>query len=235
MANYNKPTAKKNDNSKTYKTAGLVILVLLVIALALLLFRSCGTDQPAVDDPVNSGLVYDSGAVEGGWDEADKDAIIAGLNKLGGDNGIGIIDIVENRLVGMKDRGIYETPGGTILYFAHDQLEMLTLDKDTLHLKQKLAVDFADLIYNGKWFSPAREALSAFAEESNKYVTGTVKLKLYKGNIIPAGMTSPYTLYSENLATFDESDYDQKDAQGFINLWGLPTKVQALREQGKLK
>ncbi|MBQ1271885.1 MAG: argininosuccinate synthase, partial [Clostridia bacterium] len=119
---------------------------------------------------------------------------------------------------------------GTILYFAHDQLEMLTVDKDTLHLKQKLAVDYADLIYNGKWYSPLQEALTAFANESNKYVTGTVKLKLYKGNIIPAGTTSPYSLYSEDLATFDESDYDQKDAQGFINLWGLPTKIQAMRD-----
>ena len=154
---------------------------------------------------------------------------------MGGANGIGIIDIVENRLVGMKDRGVYETPGGTILYKAHELLEMITVDKDTLHAKQKLAVDFADLVYNGKWFSPLREALSAFADKTQEYVTGTVKLKLYKGNIIPAGMTSPYTLYSEDLATFDESDYDQKDSKGFINLWGLPDKVQALREQGKLK
>ena len=190
----------------------------------------------APDVPTYVTIDFEAGApVAVNGEKMKASTIIAKLNELGGANGIGIIDIVENRLVGMKDRGIYETPGGTILYFAHDQLEMLTLDKDTLHLKQKLAVDFADLIYNGKWFSPAREALSAFAEESNKYVTGTVKLKLYKGNIIPAGMTSPYTLYSENLATFDESDYDQKDAQGFINLWGLPTKVQALREQGKLK
>ena len=161
--------------------------------------------------------------------------IIRKLNKLGGENGIGILDIVENRLVGMKDRGVYETPGGTILYFAHEQLEMLCVDKDTLHEKQKLSVDFADLIYNGKWFTPLREALSAFVEKTQEYVTGTVKLKLYKGNIIPAGTTSPFTLYSEELATFDESDYDQKDAEGFINLWGLPTTVQALREQGKLK
>ena len=189
----------------------------------------------APDTPTYVTIDFEAGApVALNGEKMKASAIIDGLNKLGGANGIGIIDIVENRLVGMKDRGVYETPGGTILYFAHDQLEMLTVDKDTLHLKQKLAVDFADLIYNGKWFSPAREALSAFADESNKYVTGTVKLKLYKGNIIPAGMTSPYSLYSENLATFDESDYDQKDAQGFINLWGLPTKVQALREQGKL-
>ena len=189
----------------------------------------------APDVPTYVTIDFEAGApVALNGEKMKASAIIAELNKLGGANGIGIIDIVENRLVGMKDRGVYETPGGTILYFAHEQLEMLTVDKDTLHLKQKLAVDFADLIYNGKWFSPVREALSAFADEANKYVTGTVKLKLYKGNIIPAGMTSPYTLYSENLATFDESDYDQKDAQGFINLWGLPTKVQALREMGKL-
>ena len=160
--------------------------------------------------------------------------IVWKLNEIGGRNGIGIIDIVENRLVGMKDRGVYETPGGSILYFAHAQLEMITMDKDTLHLKQKLAVDFADLIYNGKWYTQLQEALCAFANEANKFVTGTVKLKLYKGNIIPAGTTSPHTLYSENLVTFGESDYDQAQAAGFINLWGLPVTVLALREQGKL-
>ena len=185
----------------------------------------------APDAPTYVTLDFEAGApvaINGEKMKASK--IIAKLNEFGGANGIGIIDIVENRLVGMKDRGVYETPGGTILYFAHEQLEMLTVDKDTLHLKQKLAVDYADLIYNGKWYSPLQEALTAFANESNKYVTGTVKLKLYKGNIIPAGMTSPYSLYSEDLATFDESDYDQKDAKGFINLWGLPTKVQAMRD-----
>jgi len=161
--------------------------------------------------------------------------IIRGLNKLGGDNGIGIIDIVENRLVGMKDRGVYETPGGTILYKAHEILESITLDKDTMHEKQKLAITFAELVYNGKWFSPLREALSAFVDKTQEKVSGTVRVKLYKGNVIPAGVTSPHTLYSENLATFDESDYDQMDSQGFINLWGLPDKVQALREQGKLQ
>ena len=160
--------------------------------------------------------------------------IIRKLNEAGGKNGVGIADIVENRLVGMKDRGIYETPGGSILYFAHEQLEMITVDKDTLHVKQKLAVDFADLIYNGKWYTPLQEALTAFADEADKYVTGTVKLKLYKGHIIPAGTTSPYSLYSEKLVTFGESDYDQAQAAGFINLWGLPVKVQALREQGRL-
>lgn len=160
--------------------------------------------------------------------------IIRRLNQLGGDNGIGILDIVENRLVGMKDRGVYETPGGAILYRAHEVLEMITLDKDTAHMKRKLAVDFADLIYNGKWFTPLREALHAFAQDTQKHVTGTVKLKLYKGNLITSSVTSPETLYSEDLVTFEESDYDQKDSKGFINLWGLPDKVQALREQGKL-
>ena len=189
----------------------------------------------APDTPAYVSIDFEAGApVALNGEKMKASKIIAELNKIGGANGIGIIDIVENRLVGIKDRGVYETPGGTILYFAHEHLEMITMDKDTLHMKQKLAIDFADLIYNGKWFSPAREALSAFADEANKYVTGTVKLKLYKGNIIPAGTTSPYSLYSENLATFDESDYDQKDAQGFINLWGLPDKVQALREQGRL-
>ena len=160
--------------------------------------------------------------------------IIAKLNKIGGANGIGLLDIVENRLIGMKDRGVYETPGGTILYRAHEVLEMITLDKDTKHMKSKLAVDFADLVYNGKWFTPLREALQAFAVDTQKYVTGQVKLKLYKGNIITSSVTSPCTLYSENLVTFDESDYDQAQATGFINLWGLPDTVQALREQGKL-
>ena len=160
--------------------------------------------------------------------------IIKKLNDIGGANGIGIIDIVENRLIGMKDRGVYETPGGSILYFAHEQLEMLTVDKDTLHEKKKLAIVLADQIYNGKWYSPLTEALIAFANESNKNVTGSVKLKLYKGNIIPAGTTSPNSLYSENLVTFGESDYDQAQAAGFINIWGLPTQVQALLEKGKL-
>lgn len=189
----------------------------------------------APDKPTYVTLSFQAGApvaIDGEKMKASK--IIEKLNMLGGKNGIGIIDIVENRLIGMKDRGVYETPGGTILYKAHEQLEMITIDKDTLHEKQKLAIDYADLIYNGKWFSPLQEALTAFANESNKYVTGDVTLKLYKGNIIPAGMSSPYSLYSENLVTFGESDYDQKQSEGFINLWGLPTKVQALREQGNL-
>ena len=160
--------------------------------------------------------------------------IIRKLNRLGGENGIGLLDIVENRLVGMKDRGVYETPGGTILYKAHQCLEMITIDKDTAHMKSKLAVDFADLIYNGKWFTPLREALSAFADKTQEHVTGTVKLKLYKGNIITSSITSPDSLYSEELVTFNESSYDQTNATGFINLWGLPDTVLALREQGKL-
>ena len=189
----------------------------------------------APDVPTYIELEFDKGvpvALDGKKMSA-KDIILA-LNELGGKNGIGLLDIVENRLVGMKDRGVYETPGGTILYRAHEVLEMITIDKDTKHMKQKLAIDFADLVYNGKWFTPLREALQAFAVDTQKYVTGTVKLKLYKGNIITASVTSPCSLYSENLVTFEESDYDQKDSQGFINLWGLPDKVQALREQGKL-
>ena len=189
----------------------------------------------APDEPTYVTIDFEAGApvaVNGEKMKASK--IIEKLNDLGGKNGIGIIDIVENRLIGMKDHGIYEPPGGTILYFAHAQLEMLTMDKEVLHAKQKLSVDYADLLYNGKWYSPLQEALTAFANEANKDVTGTVKLKLYKGNIIPAGMTSPCSLYSENLVTFGESDYDQSQATGFINLWGLTTKMQALKEQGKL-
>ena len=157
--------------------------------------------------------------------------IILALNKFGGENGIGIIDIVENRLVGMKCRGVYETPGGTILYKAHSVLETLCLDKMTMHEKQKLAITFGELVYNGQWFTPLREALSAFVDKTQEHVTGTVKLKLYKGNITNAGVTSPYSLYSEEIATFGASDYDQKDSAGFINLYGLPIKVQALVNQ----
>ncbi len=189
----------------------------------------------APDAPTYVTIDFEAGApvaLDGEKMKASK--IIEKLNAIGGANGIGIIDIVENRLIGMKDRGVYETPGGTILYYAHEHLEMLTVDKDALHAKQKLAVDLADQIYNGKWYTPLTEALVAFANKSNEHVTGSVKLKLYKGNIIPAGTTSPYSLYSENLVTFGESDYDQGQAAGFINLWGLPTKVQALQELGKL-
>lgn len=155
--------------------------------------------------------------------------ILKKLNKLGGDNGIGILDLVENRLVGMKSRGVYETPGGTILYRAHEILETICLDKLTAHKKRELAITFAELVYNGLWFSPLREALSAFVDSTQQKVTGDVKIKLYKGNIMNAGVWSPYSLYSEEIATFDEGgDYKQDDASGFIRLFGLPTKVQAI-------
>ena len=153
--------------------------------------------------------------------------IILALNELGGKNGIGLLDIIENRLVGMKCRGVYETPGGTILYKAHEYLETATLDKMTMHKKQELGITFAELVYNGQWFTPLREALTAFVDKTQETVTGKVKLKLYKGNIIKAGLWSPYSLYSEEIATFGESDYDQTDAKGFINLYGLPIKVKA--------
>ena len=158
--------------------------------------------------------------------------LVTALNKLGGENGIGLVDLVENRLVGMKSRGVYETPGGAILYHAHDVLETITLDKATQRMKQKLAIDFADLVYNGQWFTPVREALSAFVTKTQETVTGDVKLKLYKGNIINAGVTSPYTLYDEEVATFDEDHvYNQADATGFINLFGLPIKVKAMLDK----
>ena len=160
--------------------------------------------------------------------EMSAKEIILELNKLGGANGIGLLDIVENRLVGMKCRGVYETPGGSILYFAHNYLETLCLDKMTAHKKQELAITFADLVYNGQWFTPLREALSAFVDKTQEKVTGKVRLKLYKGNMINAGVWSDYSLYSEEIATFGESDYDQRDAEGFINLYGLPIKVQAM-------
>lgn len=157
--------------------------------------------------------------------------LLSQLNKLGGDNGIGIADIVENRLVGMKSRGVYETPGGTILYHAHNKLEEICLDKDTYHYKQGIGDKFAELVYDGKWFTPLREALSAFVDSTQETVTGDVKLKLYKGNIIDAGVTSPYSLYDEDIATFSEDEvYDQSDANGFINLFGLPLKVHALKK-----
>lgn len=157
--------------------------------------------------------------------------IVRKLNELGGANGIGLADIVENRLVGMKSRGVYETPGGAILYHAHEVLETLCLDKETAHYKQQVAIKFADLVYNGQWFTPLREALSAFVDCTQQNVTGDVKLKLYKGNIINAGVTSPYSLYDEDIATFAEDDvYNQMDSQGFINLFGLPIKVKAMME-----
>ena len=162
--------------------------------------------------------------------------IVRKLNALGGANGIGITDIVENRLVGMKSRGVYETPGGTILYYAHAALETITLDKQTARVKEQLSHQYADLVYNGQWFTPLREALDAFVDSTQQTVNGTVKLKLYKGNIITAGITSPDTLYDEEVATFDEDNvYNQADSAGFINLFGLPIKVKAKLDQKRGK
>ncbi|NLT14931.1 MAG: argininosuccinate synthase [Clostridiales bacterium] len=161
--------------------------------------------------------------------------IIRELNELGGRNGIGLLDLVENRLVGMKSRGVYETPGGAILYHAHEVLETICLDKETSHLKTQLAVKFAELVYNGQWYTPLREALSAFVDKTQETVTGKVRLKLYKGNIINAGVWSDYSLYSETLASFGESDYKQSEAEGFINLFGLPIQTKALLEEQRGK
>ena len=151
------------------------------------------------------------------------------LNKVAGENGVGIADIVENRLVGMKSRGVYETPAGTVLYYAHRELEYITLDKQTMHYKDEAAIKFGEIVYDGQWFTPLREALSAFVDKTQETVTGTVKLRLYKGNVMSAGVTSPYSLYDEDIATFSEDEvYDQKDSAGFINLFGLPIKVRAM-------
>ena len=195
------------------------------------------TPEKAPDKPTYITLSFEKGvpvALDGKKMKAAE--LIAALNKLGGENGIGIADIVENRLVGMKSRGVYETPGGTILYYAHEVLETLCLDKETAHFKQHIALKFADLVYNGQWFTPLREALSAFVDSTQQTVTGEVKLKLYKGNITPAGVTSPFSLYDEDIATFAEDEsYDQKDSAGFINLFGLPITVKALMEQKSKK
>ena len=183
----------------------------------------------APDKPTYITLDFEKGcpvALDGKKMSAKE--IILALNKVGGENGIGLLDIVENRLVGMKCRGVYETPGGAILYFAHNYLETLCLDKMTMHEKQKLSITFAELVYNGQWYTPLREALSAFVDKTQENVTGKVKIKLYKGNMIKAGAWSDYSLYSEEIATFGEDNvYNQADSAGFINLYGLPIKVQA--------
>ena len=190
----------------------------------------------APDEPEYIELEFEQGKpVSLNGEQMSAKDIVLKLNEIGGKNGIGLLDIVENRLVGMKSRGIYETPGGTILYEAHKYLETITLDKMTAHKKEELALTFADLVYNGQWFTPLREALSAFVDKTQETVTGKVKLKLYKGNIIKAGVWSDYSLYSEDLASFGESDYDQTDSKGFINLYGLPIKVQALVDQKNKK
>ncbi len=187
------------------------------------------TLEAAPDKATYITLTFEKGipvALNG--ERMDGVKLIEELNKVGGENAIGITDMVENRLVGMKSRGVYETPGGTILYKAHKDLEELCLDKETAHFKESVALKFADLVYNGQWYSPLREALSEFVDKTQETVTGEIKLKLYKGNIVNAGMTSPYSLYSEEYATFGEDAvYDQKDSAGFINLFGLPTTVQA--------
>ena len=189
------------------------------------------TPEKAPDESVDVTLTFEKGVPVSLNGKKMKVAdIIRELNALGGKHGIGIVDIVENRVVGMKSRGVYETPGGTILMEAHQQLEELVLDRDTLSLKKDLGNRMAQIVYEGKWFTPIREAISAFTESTQEVVTGEVKLRLYKGNIIKAGTTSPYSLYSESLASFTTGDmYDHHDAEGFITLWGLPLKVRAMR------
>ncbi len=186
--------------------------------------------EMAPDKPTYITLSFEKGipvALNG--EKMDGVKLIKTLNKIGGENGIGLFDVVENRLVGMKSRGVYETPGGTILYHAHEVLETICLDKETQHYKYGLAQKYADIVYNGQWYTPLREAMDAFVDKTQETCTGEVKLKLYKGNIINAGVTSPYTLYSEDFASFGEDDvYDHKDSAGFINLFGLPIKVKAL-------
>ena len=193
--------------------------------------------EQAPDKPTYITLHFEKGIpVSLNGEKMDGVKLIKTLNKIGGENGIGLFDVVENRLVGMKSRGVYETPGGTILYHAHEVLETICLDKETQHYKYGLAQKYADLVYNGQWYTPLREAMDAFVDKTQETVTGDVKLKLYKGNIINAGVTSPYTLYSEDFASFGEDDvYDQKDSAGFINLFGLPIKVKALLDEGRNK
>ncbi|MDD6395794.1 MAG: argininosuccinate synthase [Acutalibacteraceae bacterium] len=189
--------------------------------------------EKAPDQPTYITLSFEKGIpVMLNGQKLDGPEMVAALNELGGKNGIGIADMVENRLVGMKSRGVYETPGGTILYHAHNKLEEICLDRDTYHYKQQVGIRFAELVYFGQWYTPLREALSAFVDSTQEKVTGDVRLKLYKGNIIDAGVKSPYSLYDEDIATFDEDEvYDQNDSAGFINLFGLPIKVQAMKEQ----
>lgn len=190
--------------------------------------------ENAPDEPTYVTIHFEQGepvALDG--EKLSPLALVEKLNELGGKNGIGLLDIVENRLVGMKSRGVYETPGGTIIYKAHELLEMITLDRDTAHYKKLVAEKYGELVYNGMWFSPLREALDAFVNKTQERVTGDVKVKLYKGNVMNAGVTSPYTLYDENVASFgdDGGAYNQADATGFINLFGLSTKVKALLDK----
>ncbi|MCH5195191.1 MAG: argininosuccinate synthase [Oscillospiraceae bacterium] len=193
--------------------------------------------EQAPDKPTYVTIHFEKGVpVSLNGENMDGVKLIKTLNKIGGENGIGLFDVVENRLVGMKSRGVYETPGGTILYHAHEVLETICLDKETQHYKYGLAQKYADLVYNGQWYTPLREAMDAFVNKTQETVTGDVKLKLYKGNIINAGVTSPYTLYSEDFASFGEDDvYNQMDSAGFINLFGLPIKVKAMLDAERNK
>lgn len=190
------------------------------------------TPEKAPEEPTYITLHFEKGVpTQLNGQSMSAQELLLELNKVGGANGIGLIDMVENRLVGMKSRGVYETPGGTIMYKAHALLETITMDKETQHFMQHVAVKYGELVYNGQWFTPLRESLDAFVNKANESVNGDVKLKLYKGNIIPAGMTSPTTLYSEQIASFGEDDsYDQSDSAGFINLFGLPIKVKAQQD-----
>ena len=189
------------------------------------------TPEKAPDEPEYVTMTFEAGVPKSiNGKEMKVSDIIKELNKLGGKHGIGIVDIVENRVVGMKSRGVYETPGGTILMEAHAQLEELVLDRATMEVKKEMGNKLAQVVYEGKWFTPLREAIQAFVESTQQYVTGEVKFKLYKGNIIKAGTTSPYSLYSESLASFTTGDlYDHHDASGFITLFGLPLKVRAMK------
>lgn len=194
--------------------------------------------EDAKDTPSYVELEFEKGIpVSVNGEKLDPVALLTRLNEIGAENGVGVIDLVENRLVGMKSRGVYETPGGSIMYAAHSELEFLTLDRQTLHYKDLIAQKYAELVYDGVWFHPLREALDAFVDKTQETVTGKVRLKLYKGNIRPAGAWSPYSLYSEEFATFGEDEvYNQADAEGFINLFGLPMKVRALmKEKSGLK
>ena len=194
------------------------------------MFQLSVSPQHAPDQPETIEIGFESGTpLSLNGEKLSPATLIERLNRLGGKHGIGRADLVENRLVGMKSRGVYETPGGTILLAAHRELESLTLDKETLHFKDLVALKYAELVYNGQWFSPLREALDAFVDNTQGPVTGEVRLKLYKGNILVAGRKSPFSLYREDFATFGQEDvYNQTDAQGFIRLFGLPLKVRAL-------
>lgn len=196
-------------------------------------FMVTTTPEKAPDKPTYVEVEFEKGipvAIDG--ERLDSVALLEKLNDIGAANGIGITDIVENRLVGMKSRGVYENPGGSILYYAHRELEYLCLDRATLHYKEQVAIRYAELVYDGMWFSPLREALDAFVESTQQTVTGTVRMKLYKGNIMSAGTKSPYSLYHEGFVTFGRDEvYNQADAEGFINLFGLPLKVRALMQK----